>query len=497
MLAKAIRKTTNKRATPRSRDLDIAVRVRGPSKVRNQGRLLCRKDLRSIIAISGIPFELSSKNPHIKGHATLFTGYMNAPTLFGFFAPAPEDPVFKITAQFRNDVVHPKKVNLGVGVYQDADGRTEDLAVCIKAAQQLAGRARPTSYLPMSGNLEYLERVATLVFGESNAALREGRIASFQTLGGTNALSLGGHLLKVYENSHAPHCFQKSKILVSEQTWENHIGVMRAAGLPHASYRYYHEAQQRLDFTGMMEDLNRAVSEAPADGTPIVLLHVSCHNPTGMDLSKAQWDELAAFFKTQRALPFLDFAYQGFAEDVDADAYPVRTFTEAGIEFVLAYSCSKNFGQYNRRIGALSVVTRDKQTAAMVKANAERFVIRPHISNPPTDGAAIVAEILGDAALTAAWKAEVGAMRERIYAMRTQLVEKLHTRGVNRDFSFLLTQRGMFSYSGLSVTQITRLRDEFGIYALESGRICLAALTEQNIDYVVESIAMVLTSAPA
>ena len=397
-------------------------------------------------------------------------------TLFATVEMAPRDPILGLNEQFNADP-NPAKVNLGVGVYTDENGKLPLLA-CVKAAEaQLVEAARARGYLPIDGIAAYDKAVQHLAFGEDSPLLAAGRVATIQALGGTGGLKVGADFLKKLEPN--------AKVLISDPSWENHRALFTNAGFTVETYPYYDAAKKGVNFEGMLAALNAA-----APGT-IVVLHACCHNPTGYDITTAQWDAVIEAVKARQLVPFLDMAYQGFGDGIAEDGAVVGRFAAAGMDFFVSTSFSKSFSLYGERVGALSVVCESKEEAARVLSQL-KIVIRTNYSNPPTHGAQVVATVLSTPALRQQWEQELAGMRNRIKAMRTALVEKLKAAGVKQDLSFITTQRGMFSYSGLTKPQMERLRSEFGVYGVDSGRICVAALNEKNLGYVAESIAKVL-----
>jgi aromatic-amino-acid transaminase len=397
-------------------------------------------------------------------------------TLFADVAQAPADPILGVTEAFNADT-RPFKVNLGVGVYLGEDGKIPLLDAVRKAEAARLQNPSPRGYLPIDGLAAYDQGVQRLLFGPDSDLLRQGRLITAQALGGTGALKLGADLLQRV----APG----ETVLISDPSWENHRALFEAAGFGVATYPYYDPSTHGLDFAGM----RRALLAAPARS--IVVLHACCHNPTGVDPTPEQWGEIVSIVKSHDLVPFLDLAYQGFADGIDADGAVVRAFAESGVDMVISSSFSKSFSLYGERVGALSIVTRSAEETRRVLSQLKR-VIRTNYSNPPTHGGALVAAVLGTPELRSAWEAELNAMRERIKSMREALVAGLEKRLPGRDFSFVRRQRGMFSYSGLTAAQVERLRTEFGIYALSTGRICVAALNRKNVDYVADSIATVV-----
>jgi aromatic-amino-acid transaminase len=404
---------------------------------------------------------------------------MNLPTPaaspFAHIEMAPGDPILGLTETFLADP-RPHKVNLGVGVYVDEQGEVPLLDSVRQVEQQLAQQRTPRGYLPIDGLAAYNRLSQQLLFGDDSPLLAAGRVATVQTVGGSGALRVGADLLR----QALPH----ARIAISSPSWGNHHVVFRSAGFELLNYRYYDDASHGLDFAGMMDDLR-----ALEPGT-VVLLHACCHNPTGVDLDAGQWARLVALVRERALLPFIDIAYQGFDQSIEADATAIRLFATSGIEaFVVASSYSKSFSLYGERVGALSMVGADRDEAARVLSKLKQ-TIRANYSSPATHGSALVAGVLGNRELRALWERELAAMRSRIHDMRAGLVEKLAAHGAPQ-FGFIQSQAGMFSYSGLSKAQVARLRDEYAIYALDSGRICVAALNHGNLDAVATAVAAV------
>jgi aromatic-amino-acid transaminase len=389
---------------------------------------------------------------------------------------APGDPILGITEAFVADQ-NPKKVNLGVGVYCDDNGKVPVLECVKRAEAERAKSGAPKSYLPIDGMAAYDQAVQQLVFGKDSEAVKARRIVTVQALGGTGGLKIGADFLR-FLNPNAP-------VWISDPSWENHRALFEGAGFTVKSYPYYDDASHGLDFAGM----KRALQAMPAGS--IVILHSCCHNPTGVDLSQELWREVLDVVRARGLVPFLDLAYQGFADGVDADAFSPRLFAESLQMVFLSSSFSKSVSLYGERIGATSVVAGTADEAKRVLSQLKR-VVRANYSNPPTTGADIVARILTTLELRKQWDQEVAGMRDRIKAMRKGLVDGIQKRVPGADFSFILRQRGMFSYSGLTKEQVGRLRSEFSIYAIDTGRICVAALTSKNIDYVADAIAKVI-----
>jgi len=397
-------------------------------------------------------------------------------SLFSAVEMAPRDPILGLNEQFNADP-NPNKVNLGVGVYFDDNGKLPLLQCVQKAEQALMAKPTARGYLPIDGIAAYDAAVKNLVFGADSEPVKSGRVATVQALGGTGGLKIGADFLKKINPN--------AKVLISDPSWENHRALFTNAGFEVGTYRYYDAARRGIDFEGMLADLNAA-----APGT-IVVLHACCHNPTGYDLSPAQWDQVIAVIKARGLVPFLDMAYQGFGHGIQEDGAVIGKFVAAGLTFFVSTSFSKSFSLYGERVGALSVLCDSKEEADRVLSQL-KIVIRTNYSNPPTHGGAVVAAVLNDPELRALWEQELAGMRQRIKLMREKLVQGLKAAGVQQDMSFMTQQIGMFSYSGLSKEQMQRLRSEFGVYGTDTGRICVAALNSKNIDYVCQAIAKVL-----
>ncbi|MEY4752597.1 MAG: hypothetical protein RJA44_272 [Pseudomonadota bacterium] len=397
-------------------------------------------------------------------------------SLFSTVEMAPRDPILGLNEQFNADP-NPAKVNLGVGVYFDDNGKLPLLA-CVRAAEaQLMAEPKPRGYLPIDGIAAYDKAVQGLVFGADSAVVTGGRVATVQAIGGTGGLKIGADFLKKVGPD--------ATVLISDPSWENHRAIFVNAGFTVGTYPYYDAENRGINVAGMLA----AIDAAPA-GT-IILLHACCHNPTGYDISAAQWDQVIASIKARNLVAFLDMAYQGFGEGIAEDGAVIGKFVEAGLDFFVSTSFSKSFSLYGERVGALSVVCASKEEAGRVLSQL-KIVIRTNYSNPPTHGAQVVATVLNTPALRAQWEDELAGMRVRIKEMRALLVEKLTAAGVKGDLSFITRQKGMFSYSGLSKPQMERLRGEFGVYGVDSGRICVAALNSKNIDYVADAIVKVM-----
>ena len=395
-------------------------------------------------------------------------------SLFSDVQQAPPDAILGLTEQFKADT-NPQKVNLGVGVYQDASGKLP-LLRCVEAAEKkLAEAAAAKGYLPIDGLATYDSDVKDLVFGEGSGV--HDRVVTVQALGGTGALKVGADFLRQVN--------PEAKVLISNPSWENHQALFTRAGFTVEKYAYYDAEAKGVDFEGMLADLRAA-----APGT-VVVLHACCHNPTGYDLTADQWDQVIETVLAGDLVAFLDMAYQGFSEGLEEDGATVRKFAERVPSFFVSTSFSKSLSLYGERVGALSIVCADAEEAKRVLSQV-KIVIRTNYSNPPTHGAQLAATVLSDADLRAQWVDELGEMRDRIKAMRGALVEGLKAAGVEGDYSYITDQVGMFSFSGLTKDQMVRLRNEFGVYGTDTGRICVAALNDDNVGYVSESIAAVL-----
>ena len=397
-------------------------------------------------------------------------------SLFSAVEMAPRDPILGLIEQYNADS-NPNKVNLGVGVYFDDNGKLP-LLQCVQAAEK-AMMDKPTArgYLPIDGIAAYDAAVKGLVFGADSEPVKSGRVTTVQGIGGTGGLKIGADFLKKLNPS--------AKILISDPSWENHRALFTSAGFTVESYRYYDAAKRGIDFDGMLADINAA----PA-GT-IVLLHACCHNPTGYDITAAQWDQVIAAIQARALVPFLDMAYQGFGNGITEDGAVIGKFVASGLDFFVSTSFSKSFSLYGERVGALSVLCPNKDEADRVLSQL-KIVIRTNYSNPPIHGGAVVTAVLASPELRALWERELTEMRVRIKAMRQSLVDGLKAAGVKQDMSFITSQIGMFSYSGLSKDQMVRLRNEFAVYGTDTGRMCVAALNSHNIGYVCQSIAKVV-----
>lgn len=399
-----------------------------------------------------------------------------APSLFSSVEMAPKDPILGLTETFLADQ-RPEKVNLGVGVYYDDQGKLPLLRAVKRAEEARVAKGLPRGYQPIDGPAAYNKAVQALLFGSDSPVVTSGRVVTIDALGGTGGLRVGAEYLR--------RLCPDSRVAISDPTWENHRGVFESAGFTVQSYTYYDPQSHGLDFGGMVQSLKGMPERT------IVLLHACCHNPTGVDLNLQQWEEVVALCKAKQFIPFLDLAYQGFGDGIDQDAAAVRLFVQSEMPFLVASSFSKSFSLYGERVGALSLITANANEAARVLSQIKR-VIRTNYSNPPTHGGGIVSDVLNSPELRALWEHELGEMRDRIRQMRAAFTEKLRALGTKQDFSFVTKQRGMFSFSGLSAQQVDRLREEHAIYAISTGRICVAALNSNNIDRVVRAVASVL-----
>ena len=404
---------------------------------------------------------------------------MNAPhtpSLLAAVPMAPKDPILGITELYLADQ-NPGKVNLGVGVYYDENGKVPLLGCVRQVEQQQVQSGAPRPYLPIDGLKSYDQAVQALVFGADAAALKEQRVVTVQALGGTGGLKIGADFLRQLSPA--------AQVWISDPSWENHRALFEGAGFKVQAYPYYDAATRGIRFDAMLSTLQGLPAGA------IVVLHSCCHNPTGADLSQEQWRKVLAVVQARGLVPFLDLAYQGFADGIDADAYAPRLFAAAMSPIFLSSSFSKSLSLYGERVGAFSLVAGSADEAARALSQLKHLV-RTNYSNPPTHGGDIVARVLTDPGLRQQWESELGAMRERIKAMRKALAAGVQQRVAGADWSFVLKQHGLFSYTGLSKAQVERLRSEFSIYAIETGRICVAALNAKNIGTVCDAIAKVI-----
>ena len=398
--------------------------------------------------------------------------------LFSSVQLAPKDPIFGLTEAYTADQ-RAGKVNLGVGVYYTDEGKVPLLRAVLEAEKELVAKQSPRAYVPIEGPNPYNSAVQNLLFGADSPLIKEGRVVTAECLGGTGALRVGGDFVKRLDTN-APAA-------ISAPSWENHRGIFESAGYQVLEYTYFDPNTRGVDFEGMVKSLESFPAKT------LVILHACCHNPTGADLTPDQWKKIISICQTRQLIPFLDIAYQGFATGIEEDGAAVQLFADSGMSFFVSSSFSKSFSLYGERVGALSIVTQSKEESARVLSQLKR-VIRTNYSNPPTHGAAIVAMVLNSPKLRQMWEDELAEMRERIKAMRHGLNKKLAAAGAQQDFSFIETQRGMFSYSGLTAGQVANLQEQDGIYALSTGRICVAALNTKNLDRVAQAIARVLVS---
>ncbi len=401
-------------------------------------------------------------------------------SLFSAVEMAPRDPILGLNEAFNADT-RPNKVNLGVGVYYNEEGRIPLLRAVAEAEKARLAVQAPRGYLPIDGIASYDSLVQKLIFGEDSPLLAEGRVVTTQALGGTGALKVGADFLK--------RLLPDAAVAISDPSWENHRALFESAGFQVQNYRYYAAASHGIDLPGLLEDLNALQPRS------IVVLHACCHNPTGVDLDPEDWKQVLEVIKARGHVPFLDIAYQGFGDSIEEDAAAVRLFAGAGVPFLVSSSFSKSFSLYGERVGALSLVTDGREEAARVLSQVKR-VIRTNYSNPPTHGATVVASVLSSPELRAVWEQELGEMRSRIQKMRLAMVEQLRAKGALQEFGFVSAQRGMFSYSGLSAEQVERLRTDFAVYAIGTGRICVAALNQHNLDHVTSAIVEVIEALP-
>ncbi len=400
----------------------------------------------------------------------------HAPSLLATVELAPRDPILGVTEAFVADP-NPRKVNLGVGVYVNDEGKVPLLDCVRRAEQQLTARAAPHPYLPVDGIAAYDRAVQSLVLGADSDVTREGRAVTVQALGGTGGLKVGADFLRRF----APG----ASVWISDPSWENHRALFEGAGFIVNAYPYYDADTHGLDFAGMCAALENIAPGA------IVVLHACCHNPTGVDPTPEQWQRIVAIVRTRGLIPFLDIAYQGFAQGIAEDGAIIREFAATPGPMFVSSSFSKSFSLYGERVGALTIVAADRDEAIRALSQVKR-IARANYSSPPSFGGQIVAAVLESAELRSLWERELAEMRERIQTMRKAIVFELGKRVPGGDFHFVLDQRGMFSYSGLSKAHVQRLRDEFSVYVIDTGRICVAALNSRNVDYVAEAIAAML-----
>ena len=397
-------------------------------------------------------------------------------SLFSAVEMAPRDPILGLNEAFNADK-RPDKVNLGVGVYTNEEGRIPLLRAVVEAEAALTAARAPRGYLPIEGIAAYDQAVQKLLLGNDSPLIQQGRVITTQAIGGTGALKTGADFLK--------RLLPDATVAISDPSWENHRALFEAAGFPVRNYRYYDAFSNGVNRGGLLEDLKNLPARS------IVVLHACCHNPTGVDLTPEDWQAVLEIVREREHVPFLDIAYQGFGDGIEEDAAAVRLFAQSGLTFFVSSSFSKSFSLYGERVGALSIVVGDQEEGSRVLSQVKR-VIRTNYSNPPTHGASVVAAVLNNPELRVMWETELGEMRDRIRTMRLAMVEQLADLNAKRDFGFVAEQRGMFSYSGLTTEQVERLRSEFGIYAVGTGRICVAALNTRNLPVVTKAIAAVL-----
>ncbi|MDK4679757.1 amino acid aminotransferase [Kingella negevensis] len=395
---------------------------------------------------------------------------------FDHIQAAPADPILGLGEAFKAEQ-RSEKVNLGIGVYKDAQGKTPILKAVKEAETRLLAQENTKNYLTIDGVAAYNAATQVLLFGENHEIIANKRAKTAQSLGGTGALRIAAEFIK--------HQSGAKKVWISAPTWPNHNAIFKAVGMEIADYRYYDKTTHSLDWDGLLADL------AQAERGDVLLLHGCCHNPTGIDPTPEQWETLAKMSAEKGWLPLFDFAYQGFANGLEEDAYGLRAFAQHNPEMLIASSYSKNFGMYNERVGAFTLVAANEETAVRAFSQV-KTIIRTLYSNPASHGGTTVAIVLQDAELKAQWEAELNEMRARIKAMRQKFVDLLKECGAEQDFSFIVQQNGMFSFSGLTAEQVDRLKDEFAIYAVRSGRINVAGITDDNIRYLCESIVKVL-----
>jgi aromatic-amino-acid transaminase len=386
------------------------------------------------------------------------------------------DPILSLNEAFGKDT-RPNKINLSIGIYFDDNGKIPMLPSVRAAELKVVEAAGARPYLPMEGAANFRTAVQHLLFGADRPAVKEGRVVTLQTVGSSGGLKVGADFVKRY--------FPEATMLVSDPTWDNHRAVFEGSGLVVKTYPYYNAETGGLRFDEMLASLKQAEEKS------VVLLHACCHNPTGVDLTKAQWEQLVPVLKERNLIPFLDLAYQGYGDGIEEDAFAIRLLADQGLSFFVANSFSKSMSLYGERCGALSVVCPDAAQAVNVLGQM-KAIIRRNYSNPPMHGGQLVATVLTDPALRPMWEAEVVAMRDRIQTMRKALHDVLVAKVPGRDFSYFLTQRGMFSYTGLTAEQCDRLKEEFGVYLVRSGRMCVAGLNTRNVEATAAAMAAVL-----
>lgn len=401
--------------------------------------------------------------------------------MFQHIPPYAGDPILSLMEQFNADP-RQGKVNLSIGLYYNEDSIVPQLDTIIEAQKRIEPLQSKTKlYLPMEGFKPYREAIQALLFGTNSPAVQSGRAVTIQTLGGSGALKVGADFLKNY--------FPNSEVWVSQPTWDNHVAIFNGAGFKTHFYPYFDAQTGGVNFEGMLSALKQLPEQS------IVLLHPCCHNPTGADLNPAQWDQVIEVLKAGNLIPFLDIAYQGFGDGMDQDAYAIRAMDQAGLNFIVSNSFSKIFSLYGERVGGLTFVCDDVE-AAQATFGQLKATVRRIYSSPPTTGAWLVDQVLNDAELNQQWQGEVQHMRERIIKMRQILRDELSKALPDRDFNYLVEQKGMFSYTGLTGEQVDTLREDYAIYLVRSGRICVAGLNMNNIYVVAKAVAEVLAKAP-
>ena len=396
--------------------------------------------------------------------------------MFSHVEPFAGDPILSLNEDFQKDP-RAHKINLSIGIYFDDAGRIPVLESVKRAEAKVVAEGGPKPYLPIEGAANFRAAVQALLFGADHEAVKSGRVATIQSVGSSGGLKVGADFIARW--------FPGSGVWVSDPTWDNHRSMFEGAGLAVQSYPYYDAKTGGVRFADMLAALDKLPAKS------IVLLHACCHNPTGVDLTRAQWDELIPLLKRRNLIPYLDLAYQGFGDGIAEDAYAIRAIAAAGLPAFVANSFSKSMSVYGERAGALSVVCPDAKQAALVLGQL-KFTVRRNYSSPPIHGGQIVARVLTDPELRPLWESELAAMRTRMLAMRQTLHGVLSAKLPGRDFGYFLSQRGMFSYTGLSAAQVDRLREEFAVYLIRSGRLCVAGLNQGNVEATAQAMAAVM-----
>jgi len=392
---------------------------------------------------------------------------------FSFVNEAPSDPILGLTEEYKKDK-NPSKVNLGVGVYYNDEGKIPILNSVSESLKLIYEKAQEKNYLPIDGLPEFKKNIANLVFGENSTSLN---IATFQSLGGTGALKIGADFLK--------SIFPENEVYISDPSWANHNGIFSGSGFKVNKYPYYSASTNNLDFENMCNYFNNLRDNS------IIVLHACCHNPTGIDISLNQWEKLADIFENRRLIPFFDMAYQGFGTDIENDAFPIRLFSKRELSLLVANSFSKSMSLYGERIGSLNILCKNSQEKINIESQVKTF-IRANYSNPPITGGLIVNTILNSVELKKMWKSELAEMNSRIKNTRKNFTEKLNNK-TQQNFDFLNTQSGMFSFSGITEEKVNSLKNDYSVYMIKNGRICVAAINSKNIEYVSDSIAAVIS----